>query len=176
MGRRRRLGLLVLIVILLLVVLRLLLPAMIERVVNRQLAQMGDYSGQVADVDVALWRGAYVLHGLRIDKVSGQVPVPMLDAPRIDIALSWRNLLRGAIVARVRFEQPELNFVDGRGGGESLTGAGVDWRQQLEDLSRSASTMQLRDGGGVQQLCLRAAGGPARHRGQCRYRQPDQCP
>lgn len=147
MGRRRRLGLLVLIVILLLVVLRLLLPAMIERVVNRQLAQMGDYSGQVADVDVALWRGAYVLHGLRIDKVSGQVPVPMLDAPRIDIALSWRNLLRGAIVARVRFEQPELNFVDGRGGGESLTGAGVDWRQQLEDLVPiRIDEVQLRDG------------------------------
>lgn len=147
MSRSRKLGLLLLILVLALLLLRLMLPSMIERTVNRQLADMGEYSGQVADVDVALWRGAYVLHGLRIDKVSGEVPVPMLDAPRIDIALSWRNLLRGAIVARVAFEQPVLNFVDGRGSDDSLTGAGVDWRQQLEDLVPiRIDEVQLRDG------------------------------
>lgn len=147
MRRSRKVGLLLLIGVLALVLARLLLPTLIERVVNRQLADLGEYSGQVADVDVALWRGAYVLHGLRIDKVSGQVPVPMLDAPRIDIALGWRHLLRGAIVARVAFEQPVVNFVDGRGGDDSLTGAGVDWRQQLEDLVPiRIDEVQVRDG------------------------------
>lgn len=131
-SRKWWLGLLVL--VLALVLLRLALPSIVERVVNRQLAQMGDYTGQVDDVDLALWRGAYVLHGLRIEKIDGELQVPLLNAPRIDIALSWRNLLRGAIVASVRFEAPSLHFVDGRSQDDSLTGAGVDWRQILEEL------------------------------------------
>ena len=134
MSRSRIVLLVVLVTVLLLVLLRLLLPSLIERTVNRQLATMGAYSGHVADVDVALWRGAYVLRELRIDKRDSDLPVPMLSAPRIDIALSWRNLLRGGIVARVRFEQPVLNFVDGRSSQDSLSGAGEDWRQRLEDL------------------------------------------
>jgi len=111
------------------------LPYLIRNYLNEQLASMGDYRGQIADVDLAWWRGAYRIDGLTIVKVAGQVPVPLLEAPTVDLALSWRSLWHDrAIVGRVIFERPELNFVDGRTAQQSQSGAGVDWRAQLEQL------------------------------------------
>ena len=100
------------------------------------MARMGDYHGHLADVDIHLWRGAYSIDRLRIVKVSGKVPVPLLDAPRTDIALSWRALQpRRACAARSAFSRPVLNFVDGDGKGDSQSGKGVDWRAKLKLLA-----------------------------------------
>lgn len=117
-----------------LVVARLMLPHVVRNTLNGRMAHMGDYSGHVADVDIHLWRGAYSLEQLRVDKVSGKVPVPLLAAPRMDIALSWRALWRGAIRATVDFRRPVLNFVDGSGDADSQAGRGVNWRAQLQQL------------------------------------------
>ncbi|WJN58124.1 DUF748 domain-containing protein [Pseudomonas sp. SO81] len=120
----------------LLLVLHLTLPYLVRDYLNDKLADMGDYRGQVADVDLAWWRGAYQINGLQIVKVDGDVPVPLLDAPAIDLAVSWHALWYDhGVVARVLFESPELNFVDGGERPEDTqTGAGVDWRAQLEKL------------------------------------------
>ena len=120
----------------LLLVLHLTLPYLVRDYLNDKLADMGDYRGQVADVDLAWWRGAYRINGLQIVKVDGDVPVPLLDAPAIDLAVSWHALWYDhGVVARVLFESPELNFVDGGERPEDTqTGAGVDWRAQLEKL------------------------------------------
>ncbi|MDD0844217.1 DUF748 domain-containing protein [Pseudomonas sp. Gutcm_11s] len=120
----------------LLVTLHLLLPYLIRDYLNDKLADMGDYRGQISDVDLAWWRGAYRINGLQIVKADGEVPVPLLDAPSIDLAVSWHSLWYShGVVARVIFERPELNFVDGGERDEdSQTGAGVDWRAQLEKL------------------------------------------
>ncbi|SUD77372.1 DUF748 domain-containing protein [Pseudomonas putida] len=119
----------------LLVALHLALPYLVRDYLNDKLADMGDYRGHVADVDLAWWRGAYRINGLRIVKTSGKVPVPLLDAPVIDLAVSWHSLIYDkAVVAKVIFEQPELNFVDGGNKQASQTGQGTDWRQQLEKL------------------------------------------
>jgi len=85
-------------------------------------------------VDLHIWRGAYSINDLRIEKRTGKVPVPLLKAPRTDLSVSWNALLHGAVVAKVVFHAPELNFVDApsKGGGQS--GQGVDWRAQLEEL------------------------------------------
>ncbi|MBA6099518.1 DUF748 domain-containing protein [Pseudomonas juntendi] len=119
----------------LLVALHLALPYLVRDYLNDKLADMGDYRGHVADVELAWWRGAYRINGLRIVKTSGKVPVPLLDAPVIDLSVSWHSLIYDkAVVAKVIFEQPELNFVDGGNKQASQTGQGTDWRQQLEKL------------------------------------------
>ncbi len=43
----------------LLVSLHIALPYLVRDYLNDKLADMGDYRGQVADVDLARWRGAY---------------------------------------------------------------------------------------------------------------------
>ncbi|HGM5583082.1 TPA: DUF748 domain-containing protein [Pseudomonas putida] len=121
--------------IVLLLALHLALPYLVRGYLNDKLADMGDYRGEVADVDLAWWRGAYQINGLKIVKTTGKVPVPLLDAPLIDLSVSWHSLWYDqAVVAEVAFVRPELNFVDGGSKQNSQTGQGTDWRQQLEKL------------------------------------------
>lgn len=131
---RYRIPLWLLILAVVLIVVRLALPWIVRDVVNARMAEMGDYSGHVADVDLHIWRGAYSLQTLTIDKVSGKIPVPLLAAPRTDIALSWRALRHGTIRARVDFIDPVLNFVDGDDTAGSQAGRGVNWRDQLQEI------------------------------------------
>jgi len=120
---------------LLLLALHFALPYVIRDYLNDKMAHMGDYRGQIAEVSLAWWRGAYQVKGLEIVKVDGKVPVPFVDAPILDLSVSWRSLWYDqAIVGRAIFEHPELNFVDGGTPQETQTGEGVNWRQQLEEL------------------------------------------
>ncbi|WLH69998.1 DUF748 domain-containing protein [Pseudomonas sp. FP2309] len=120
-----------------LVALNIALPYLVRNYLNDKLAEMGDYRGHVTDVDLALWRGAYRINGLEIIKVDGKVPVPFVNAPLIDLAVSWHALWYDhAVVAKVRFIRPEVNFVDGGANKQaSQTGKGTDWREQLSKLA-----------------------------------------
>lgn len=131
---RRHLGWLLLIIVLL-VVARVALPYVVRHYLNSHMDRMGDYHGHLADVDIHLWRGAYSIDALTITKVSGKVPVPLLDAPRTDIELSWRALAHGVLRGKIKFFRPVLNFVDGGGKGDSQSGKGVDWRDKLKLLT-----------------------------------------
>jgi hypothetical protein len=122
--------------VVLLVAVHIALPYVVRNYLNDKLASMGDYRGHVDDVDLALWRGAYRINGLQITKVDGKVPVPLLDAPVIDLAVSWHSLWYDhAVVAQMQFQRPTLNFVDGGTNKQaSQTGSGTDWRAQLGKL------------------------------------------
>ncbi|MCE6980327.1 DUF748 domain-containing protein [Pseudomonas frederiksbergensis] len=123
-------------IVLLLVALHIALPYMVRDYLNERLANMGDYRGQITDVDLALWRGAYKINGLKIVKVNGKVPVPFVNAPLIDLSVSWHSLWYDhAVVGEAQFDKPEVNFVDGGANKKnSQTGQGTDWRAQLEKL------------------------------------------
>lgn len=132
--RYRRSLWILLIVAIVLVAARIALPYVVLNQLNGRLARMGSYSGHIDDIDIHLWRGAYSLDALKIVKVDGKVPVPLYEAPRTDIALSWRALAKGHLRGKVDFYDPVLNFVDGRGEGDTQTGKGVDWREQLHAI------------------------------------------
>ncbi len=113
--------------------LRLALPSLVKNYLNETLADMGDYQGHIADVDIALWRGAYVLRDMEVIKINNAVPVPFFEADNIDLSISWHALFRGAVVAEVDFVDAQLHFVDGDEE-ESQSGAGTDWRAALQQL------------------------------------------
>jgi hypothetical protein len=119
-----------------LLALHFALPVLVRDYLNDKLADMGDYRGHITDVDLAWWRGAYRINDLSIVKADGKVPVPLLHAPLIELAVSWKALWEDrAVVAQVQFEQPEVNFVDGGADKQaSQTGQGTDWRAQLTKL------------------------------------------
>ena len=119
-----------------LLVLHFALPILVRDYLNEKLADMGDYHGHIVDVDLAWWRGAYRINGLEIVKTDSEIPDPLLRAPGIDLSVSWYALWHSrAIVARVIFEGPEVNFVDGGADEENTqSGTGVDWREQLNKL------------------------------------------
>lgn len=130
----RRTLIVVLVIVALLVAARIALPYAVKDYLNRKMDRMGDYHGHVADVDIHLWRGAYSLGDLRIDKVDGKVPVPFFSAGTTDLAISWRALTHGTVRGSVEFDHASLNFVDGGDKAAGQSGQGVDWRQQLEGL------------------------------------------
>lgn len=131
---RRHLGILLTIVVLL-IVARAVMPYAVKHYLNAHMDKMGDYHGQIADIDIHLWRGAYSIDHLSIVKQAGKVPVPLLEAPRTDIQLSWTALTHGTVRGKVAFHRPVLNFVDGGGDGDTQNGKGVDWRQKLKLLA-----------------------------------------
>ncbi|RMV75229.1 hypothetical protein ALP05_04782 [Pseudomonas caricapapayae] len=121
--------------VVLLIAINIALPYLVRDYLNDKLADMGDYRGEIADVDLALWRGAYRIKGLKIVKTDGKVPVPFFDAPMIELAVSWHSLWYDhAVVAKALFTGPQINFVDGGSKQASQTGQGTDWRTQMNKL------------------------------------------
>src|ERR1044071_1645138 len=59
----------------LLVAARVALPWYLVQYLNRLLDRSPDYDGYVASVDVHLWRGAYTMHDVKINRISHAVPV-----------------------------------------------------------------------------------------------------
>jgi hypothetical protein len=130
----RRFGLILLILAALLGVGRAILPWAVRNYVNRTLDRSPLYTGNIGQVQIHLWRGAYSIHDIRLNKTSGNVPVPFFAAKRVDFALEWNALLHHRIVGRLLMDQPELNFVDAPSDGEAQTGAGGPWLQMIRDL------------------------------------------
>jgi uncharacterized protein YhdP len=118
----------------LLVGARLALPAVVERVVNRQLNALNAYRGHVGDIDIHLWRGAYSINDIEIVKKGASRPVPFFKAARVNFSVEWPSLWKGRLVSQASFESPELNLVQGNSEQESQLGKEEKWNQRLEEL------------------------------------------
>ena len=115
-------------------VARAMLPIWVRDYVNRKLNEMEDYTGHVVDVDIHLWRGAYSAHGVEIKKRTGTLPVPFFSAPVVDLSVEWKALFQGALVGEIHFEQPKLNFVNGRTKATTQVGVDQPWTDKIREL------------------------------------------
>jgi hypothetical protein len=118
----------------LLVALHLVLPYFLLKYVNRQLTLIDGYTGHVDDIDVALYRGAYTIKSIHLDKKSGKVPVPFFKADVIDLSVEWKALFNGRIVAEIDVNRPVLNFVKGPSAATSQTDIDNDWTVVVDKL------------------------------------------
>jgi hypothetical protein len=117
------------------VVLYLAAPSVVERYVNRGLADMGEYRGSVTDVDLHLLRGGYVLRNLEIVKADSPNAAPFATMPAMELALQWRALFRGQAVGEVIMHEPVVNLVQSSAEEEKQLGTGVNWPQEIRDLA-----------------------------------------
>ncbi len=120
--------------IVLLIAFRIALPYILLKYVNRQLARIDGYSGRVEDIDVALYRGAYTIDGIKLDKLNGKIPVPFFQADEIDLSIEWGAIFRGRIVAEIEVENPVMNFVKGPTRETSQTDIDKDWTEVVDKL------------------------------------------
>ena len=134
MMRRTKLAVGLITVVVLLVAGRLALPYIVKDQVNRQLAGLDDYTGHVDEIDIALWRGEYAIHGLVIEKIQENTSPPLLLAPETAISLQWDALFDGRIVGEVEMFAPELNVTASPAESEQQAGADEPWYAVLEDL------------------------------------------
>jgi Domain of Unknown Function (DUF748) len=133
--RLRLFGIIVLVLAVLLGVGRAILPWVVKDYVNRTLDQNPLYSGNIGTVGIHLLRGAYSIEDVRLNKTSGNVPVPLFAAQRVDFSIQWRALFHRKIVTQIVMTQPQLNFVDAPSESESQSGGGGPWLQMIQDLS-----------------------------------------
>ena len=162
---------LLLVLIIVLLGVRLALPGIIRAQVNERLGQMPAYSGTVADIDVALWRGAYVLKDLSLVKRGPRIPVAFITVPRMEVALDWSQLA-GRRVAMVTLED-NTSFVDSPQP-PVADGAGVSWRRSRRTFSARDRYAAHRKSTIVPQFRLEPAGRSADdRRARCRNHRGD---
>lgn len=120
-------------IIVLLVGARIYLPYWVTDYVNRVIDDIDGYSGSISDVDISLWRGAYQIHDLRLDKVESDIPEPFFSFKTADLSIQWKALFKGRVVGTVDLYQPVLTFAVGRDNSVQ-TGGETDWTRPIKDL------------------------------------------
>lgn len=122
--RRRRWWIGVAIALGLLLVARLAAPTVIEHVVESNLEDMpGGYRATVEGVDLRMLAAEVALLGLKIEKKSGNIPVPYLHASELVVGTmrdSWKPR------STLRIVEPVISFVDGASEAAKQTGPKLD--------------------------------------------------
>lgn len=134
--RKKRLRIILLSVLALLILFRIFLPYIVLRYVNNKLANLEEYYGVVEDIDIHLYRGAYVIKNIEIVKKDKKTKdtIPFFKSPRIDLSVEWSALFDGAVVGEIFVSKPVLNFVKGAHKGEDVKQDTADFRQLIDDL------------------------------------------
>tara|TARA_R110000851_G_scaffold333543_1_gene515648 strand:+ start:190 stop:1365 length:1176 start_codon:yes stop_codon:yes gene_type:complete len=122
------------IILILLIAFRLYLPTLVKNYVNKVLADIPGYYGQVEDIDIALIRGAYVINGMYLNKGTAESQVPFLNFPKSDISIEWKSLFKGKIVSEIIMTSPEVIYVFEDQKDESGDANVDDWTKALTDL------------------------------------------
>lgn len=126
----------ILIIIAVLVIIRLILPYLVLQYANQQLSEMKGYYGQVKDIDLSLYRGAYQLDSLFIhkqDSASGEL-TEFFDVERIDLSIEWRSLFNGHLVGELQFHSPRLIFTKDKAELDEVARDTNDFRKILRDF------------------------------------------
>ena len=76
-----------------------------------------------------LWRGAYQIHKVEIEKTDGKVPVPFFPRRWSICRWSGERFLTALFVGEIYFNQPELNFVK-----DAQVGIDKPWAQKIKEL------------------------------------------
>jgi hypothetical protein len=123
-------------IILLLIILRLLLPTIVLRYANNTLANMNGYYGHVQDIDIALYRGAYQLNNIYINKRDSatQKQTPFFSANTIDLSIEWRALFEGSVVGQMELFSPKLIFTKDKTEIDQVAKDTNDFRKVLKDF------------------------------------------
>lgn len=134
------------IIIAVLIVIRLFLPRIVKGYVNDVLADIPGYYGQVEDIDLAIYRGAYVIKGMYLNKVNAKTQLPFIKLPQADISVEWKSLFRGKIVSEIHLLDPEITYVF-EDQAEADSSEADDWTDALNDLvPLDINKLQIKNG------------------------------
>ena len=139
----------ILIIIAVLIIVRAVLPYFVLRYANKTLAEMDGYYGHVEDIDLSLYRGAYQLNDIFINKVDDKTDkqTDFFRSKVVDLSIEWRALFRGAIVGELLFETPVLTFTKDKADPGEVAGDTSDFRKVLKGfMPLKINRFQIRNG------------------------------
>jgi hypothetical protein len=99
-------------VVALLIIFRLILPFILLKVINKELAGLDGYSGHVQDIDLAIYRGAYKIYDFYLNKVDTNTnqQTQFIDFKKADLSVHWAALFHGRIVGELYITKPQILF------------------------------------------------------------------
>jgi hypothetical protein len=74
---------------------------------------MKGYYGHIDDIDLAIYRGAYKVNAIylnKVDSASGK-QAQFFDSKVIDLSIEWKALFHGSVVGELVFENPHLRII-----------------------------------------------------------------
>jgi hypothetical protein len=100
------------IIIICLIIIRLILPYVVLRYANNKLAELHGYYGHVDDIGLSIYRGAYQINGMYLNKVDSisKKQTEFFKVDGVDLSLEWNALFHGKIVGKLNFDYPTLIF------------------------------------------------------------------
>ncbi|MEO6876785.1 MAG: DUF748 domain-containing protein, partial [Opitutaceae bacterium] len=135
------------VIALLLIGVRIALPFALRSAINSRLGKVPEYNGWVDTVGISLFRGAYTLNGLVIQKRNGAVKEPYFRVDKIDFSLAWRELFHGKFVSDIALVKPTLTIVEGESRGATQAAADQRWQDLVNDLFPISITwLKITDG------------------------------
>ncbi|AXG72918.1 DUF748 domain-containing protein [Flavobacterium arcticum] len=100
---------------------------------NKALSEIEGYKGSIKDIDIHLYRGAYRIDSLVINKIDNGNSQPFVAIDAMDISIEWKSIFKGAITGEFYVEHPVINFI--KRGDNVDTGGDNDFIQTIKDLS-----------------------------------------
>jgi len=98
-------------ILILLVAIRVALPTIVKRYVNKQLQELPGYTGHVEDIEISLYRGAYQIKGLLLDKIADTTKYPFLDIKHVDLSVEWKSVWKGRLVSEIALTAPKIHIL-----------------------------------------------------------------
>ena len=136
-------------VVVLLIIIRLILPYVVLHYANKALANVKGYYGHIDDIDLSIYRGAYIINDIylnKVDSVSKQ-QTPFFKSRNIDLSVEWGALFHGSIVGKLTFDSPELIFTKDKADLTDIKKDTTDFRKLLKNfMPLKVNRFEINDG------------------------------
>ncbi|WP_428653347.1 DUF748 domain-containing protein [Runella sp.] len=132
-----------------LILVRLLLPYIILHYANKSLANMPDYYGHIDDIDLSIYRGAYQINDMFLNKLDekSKKQTEFFKTRNIDLAIEWKPLFKGSLVGQLEFDSPTLIFTKDKTELDDVQKDTNDFRKLLKDfMPLKVNTFEIRNG------------------------------
>lgn len=135
-NKKRNVWRVVVAVVAVLLIVRMFLPTVVLHYANKSLSGIDGYFGHIDDIDLHIYRGAYVIENIYIDKIdsTSQAHVPFVRSKQIDLSVEWKSLFKGRIVGEIELLNPELKFTKDKAEPDDVQKDSTDFKQVLEDF------------------------------------------
>ena len=133
LSRKYKIAIIILVV---LIIFRIILPSILLKYCNNSLENMKGYYGHIEDIDVSLYRGAYQINDMYVNKVdegSGK-QTEFFKVKNIDLSVEWKALLHGSLVGELIFDSPKLVFTRNKTELSDVKKDTSDFRKVLKDF------------------------------------------
>lgn len=97
---------------------------------------MKGYYGHIDDIDLSLYRGAYIIRDMYLNKVEAVTKrqTEFFMTRKIDLSIEWRAIFHGSLVGEISFYSPVLIFTKDKVELSDVKKDTTDFRKLLKDF------------------------------------------